>query len=321
MSPAHEGDISWTELRRIARSWAGDAAELAAVKPLHGGHINTTLELTMKDGQKAVLKICAHRVDHSFAHEAFQLELLRKVGLPVPEVFAWQVGSLDDPFSYLLMQHMPGVDLATAKKHCTAQQFDDLQAHLAELVLAMHEQTAPAYCRVHRTDGHNGSAPPAPPSSPRWAPFFADVYDRIVCDVEKSPLLPHKCRKHLRKIHQKLDRALPDCDCPRLVHWDLWSTNLLAAPDESGRWRISAVLDPNCKYAHPEAELAYLDLFHTATPTFFKAYQQKRKLPPEYHNVRKPIYQLYTLVDHVHLFGHEYVKPLMEAVDRVSAVV
>src|ERR1700684_4314226 len=89
MQPEHEGDISWTELRRIARSWAGDAAELTAVRPLLGGSINTVLLLTMKDGQTAVLKICAHRVNPAYAHEAFQLELLRTLGLPVPQVEAW----------------------------------------------------------------------------------------------------------------------------------------------------------------------------------------------------------------------------------------
>ena len=35
-------DISWQELRRITREWAGDAAELDEVKPLVGGAINTT---------------------------------------------------------------------------------------------------------------------------------------------------------------------------------------------------------------------------------------------------------------------------------------
>jgi hypothetical protein len=30
---------------------------------------------------------------------------------------------------------------------------------------------------------------------------------------------------------------------------------------------------------------------------------------------------MYSLVNHVHLFGREYVKPLTEAVDRVSALV
>ena len=52
-----------------------------------------------------------------------------------------------------------------------------------------------------------------------------------------------------------------------------------------------------------------------------KAYQADRKLPPEYHAVRKPVYQLYSLLDHVRVFGHEYAKPLCEQAAKVAALV
>jgi fructosamine-3-kinase len=80
------------------------------------------------------------------------------------------------------------------------------------------------------------------------------------------------------------------------------------------------VLDPNCKYAHAEAEIAYMDLFHTSTQAFTKAYQQARRLDDEYHQIRKPIYQLYSLIDHVNLFGHDYVKPMLAALDRAASL-
>ncbi|MGD0769402.1 MAG: fructosamine kinase family protein [Tepidisphaeraceae bacterium] len=40
-----------------------------------------------------------------------------------------------------------------------------------------------------------------------------------------------------------------------------------------------------------------------------------------YHRVRKLIYQLYFLLNHVLLFGGEYVKQAIPAVDRLEAVV
>jgi fructosamine-3-kinase len=311
MTPTHEMDISWTVLRRITKDWQGDKAELAEVTPLSGGCVNTTLCITTKDGQKAVLKICAHRVNMAYAHEAFQLECLRALGLPVPVVYLWKVGSLDDPYSYLLMEHMDGINLAQARHACTPEEFEHLQSHLADLVLAIHDQTSSAYGRV-RSDA---------PRVENWASFFREIYDAMLHDVSKSNLLTTRCRKHLQKIHEKLERVLINLDQPRLVHGDLWATNLLAKRNSDGHWHISAILDPNCKYADPEIELAYLELFHTAAPAFFKAYQRRRKLSPEYHHLRKPVYQLYSLVNHVHVFGQEYVKPLTEAVERVSAVV
>ncbi len=311
MTPAHEMDISWHVLRRIVKEWIGDSAELAEVRPLVGGCVNTTLGLTTKDGHKAVLKICAHRVNQAFAHEAFQLEVLRGIGLPVPQVYVWRIGTLDDPYSYILMEYLDGISLAEAKRACTAEEMDYLQAHLAEMVLSIHEQTGAGYGRV-RSDATRVDD---------WSEFFREIYDPILKDVEKSGLLAVKCRKHLHKIHEKLERVLRNVDQPRLVHGDLWATNLLVKRNGDGQWHVTGILDPNCKYAHAEMELAYLELFHTATPAFFKAYQRKHKLSPEYHQVRKPLYQLYSLVNHVHVFGQDYVPRLATAVDRVSAVV
>jgi fructosamine-3-kinase len=47
------------------------------------------------------------------------------------------------------------------------------------------------------------------------------------------------------------------------------------------------------------------------------AYQDHQKLSSDYHRIRKPVYQLYELMNHVQLFGSEYVKPLCETLDRV----
>ena len=306
-----EIDISWQALRRIVQEWAGTSAELTQIQPLHGGYINTTLALHTKDGGKSVIKVSPHRVDRSYEREAIQLTLLKSLGLPVPEVYRWKIGTLDDPVSYLLIEFIEGVDLHEAKRLCTPDQFNDLQTHLAEMVLSLHSNTSPTYLRMMEESRTFES----------WPRFYHHIYDTIWHDTEKSPLLPKGARKQIAKIHENLDRLIAHNDQPRLVHWDIWATNLLARPDPAGRWHISAFLDPACKYAHFEAEIAYMELFHTITPAFLKVYQQSRKLPPEYHLYRKPIYELYPLINHLHLFGQEYVKPLAAAVERASALV
>jgi fructosamine-3-kinase len=306
-----EVDISWQVLRRIVQDWAGTSAELAEVKPLVGGCINTTLALMLQDGQKAVLKISPHRVDKAYAHEAYQLQILREAGLPTPEVYQWKIGSLDDPFSYILLEYVEGTNLSDAKHQCTPEQFDALQANLAELISSLHDKTSGEYRRLQ--DGVVGG--------PSWSTFYREVYDPIWHECEKSPHLPKSCRKQIGKVHEKLDRLIAHGDCPRLVHWDIWGTNVLAKADSNGNWYITAILDPNCKYAHAEAEIAYMELFHTITPAFMKVYQQRHKLPSEYHRFRKPIYQLYPLINHLRLFGHDYAKPLAAAVEKTMAIV
>jgi len=311
MTP-HEIDISWQVLGQIIRQWAGDDAELAQVTPMTGGSINTTLKLATKNGQEAVLKITPHRVDRAHTDEAWQLALLREAGVPVPQVYIYKLGTLDDPFSYILMEFVDGMDLTAAKGCCTAEQFETIQSELAEIVLRMHARTATHYMRVS-----NGQ----PKQFERWHECYRDIFDPIWREVDKSNVLPVKCRKVVQKVHDRLDRLLAHGDCPRLVHWDIWATNLMVKQDSDGNWRISALLDPNCKYAHAEAELAYMELFHTVTPTFMKAYQKERKLPPEYHSIRKPVYQLYSLLNHLRLFGPEYMKPTLAAIERVSQMV
>jgi len=308
----HEVEVSWQALRQIVQDWTGSAAELEEVTPLVGGCVNTTLRLKTKSNEQAVLKITPHRIDRAYLDEAHQLALLREVGIPVPEVYACKTGSLDSPFSYLLMEFVEGSDLGVAKSACSPSEFDQIQAHLAELVLLMHDRRSPHYTRVTASQ---------PEPYEQWHGCYRDIYDSIWREVADSGFLPVKARKQISRVHDRLDRLLAHSDCPRLAHWDLWATNILTRRNAEGRWRVAALLDPNCKYAHAEAEIAYLELFHTITPTFLRTYQERYKLSPEYHRVRKPVYQLYSLLNHLRLFGPEYLKPVLAAIDRVAGLV
>ena len=306
-----EVDISWQSLRRIVQEWAGTTAELKEFVPLHGGQINTTLELHLSDGQRVVIKVSPHRVDKSYEREAYQLTMLRSFGIPVPDVYRWKIGSLDDPFSYILMEFVEGVDLGEAKKQCAPEEFDTLQAELAELVAAMHGNTNAKYMRV--MEGGD--------TYETWPAFYRSVYDSIWHEAEKDKHLPKACKKQIGKIHERLERFIAHGDQPRLVHWDIWNTNVLCSRNGDGRWHVKALLDPNCKFAHAEAEIAYMELFHTVTPAFMKAYQQHHRLPNEYHKFRKPIYQLYPMINHLNLFGESYLRPLTAAVERTNHLV
>lgn len=308
----HGDDISWRTLRCIVHDWIGTAAELAEVKPLHGGSINTTVALTTTGGDRAVLKIAQHRVDHSYVREAFQLNVLRGIGVPTPQVYSSKVGTLDEPYSYLLMEFIDGIDLAAAKNSCDASQFDHVQMHLADLMQTIHSQTHSHYTRL--TDGERQEFL-------CWPEFYRTMYDGIWQEADKLAFLPVKTRKRIARIHERLDRFIGHSDGPRLVHGDLWSSNVMARQDHFGKWWICAILDPNCKYGHSEAELAYMELFRTVTPAFLRAYQSTLRLTSDYHDIRKPIYQMYDLLNHLQLFGAEYLKPLMGVLEKTDRLV
>ena len=313
------GEVSWQTLRRIVHEWSGDHAEIEQVSSLDGGSISTTLMIVTKSGDRAVLKLSPHRVDHTYEREVHQLALLRKMGLPSPKVFGTHVGTLDRPDSYLLIEHMPGINLHDVRQQASPDDLDDLQRQLAEVVVAIHRCTGEHYGRIESglpvADGGqtNGHA--------TWPQFFRSLYDSIWHECEKHAGLPMKSRRLIGKIHDRLEKLITHDDRPRLTHGDLWWSNVLADRDTSGRWRITGILDPNCKYAHAESELAYLELFQTTTPAFIKTYQQTFKLGDEYHRVRKPVYQLYELINHVNLFGERYLKPMQATLDKVAPMV
>lgn len=302
-------DVSWPLLQRIVKDDLGESVELAGVSSLHGGSMSTTLLLRLKGRRSMVLKIAPHMVVHQYEQEAYQLNLLRDWGLPAPEVYACRVGTLDDPHSYLLMQHMPGKSLTDVKKELSADEFDHVTQHLAEIVLTLHARTSVSYKRVD-DGGEDGTRD--------YVKFFRGIYDPILNDILAMKLIPPALRKRIVSIHEKLPELLLHRDKPRLIHGDLWSSNLLVDPDRHGRWWISAVLDPNCRYSHAELELAYLELFRTVSPAFFRVYAQSHPLSEEYRLYRRDVYMIYPLLNHVRLFGPQYLKPLSAVAERVA---
>jgi len=292
------GEVSWQTLRRIVQRWSGDEAELAAVSSLDGGSISTALMIETET-------------------EAHQLRYLKTLGLPAPAVLDCHIGTLDSPDSYILLERMPGVSLAEARKKCSEECFDRLQEQLAEIVITLHRCTGQHYCKVE---------PRLPKAAERieavsWPAFYRSLYDEIWRECEKHAAIPTKARKLVGRIHEKLERLLDHSDQPRLTHGDLWASNVLAREGEAGKWNVSAVIDPNCRFAHAECELAYLDLFHTSTPAFNKVYNHTFRIDDGYYAYRKHVYQLYELVNHVNLFGDRYVKPMLAALEKVAAFV
>ena len=167
-----------------------------------------------------MLKISPYRVDRSYESESHNLDLLRSVGIPTPRVYQCVTGTLDDPNSYLLMEFMPGVDLNIARHQASAEQSEVIQRELAEMVLAIHQNTGPAYGRV---------IPNGISASETWPEFFRDVYGPTWQEMQKLTVLPIKTRKLLDKLHERLDPLIAHSDVPRLVHGDLWASNLLCA--------------------------------------------------------------------------------------------
>jgi fructosamine-3-kinase len=87
---------------------------------------------------------------------------------------------------------------------------------------------------------------------------------------------------------------------PSLLHGDLWSGN--AAATVTGE---AAVFDPAVYYGDRETDIAMTELFGGFTSAFYEAYRAERPLDPGYEQ-RKPLYDLYHVLNHLNLFGGGY---------------
>lgn len=87
---------------------------------------------------------------------------------------------------------------------------------------------------------------------------------------------------------------------PSLLHGDLWSGN--RAYLHSGE---PVIFDPAVYYGDREADLAMTELFGGFSTAFYAAYREAFPLDPGY-RVRKTLYNLYHVLNHLNLFGGGY---------------
>lgn len=100
---------------------------------------------------------------------------------------------------------------------------------------------------------------------------------------------------------------------PSLVHGDLWSGN--AAQDRCGR---PLIFDPACYWGDRETDLAMAELFGGFPESFHVAYRSAWPLDRGY-ETRKPLYNLYHILNHFNLFGGAYLGQAQRMIERLLA--
>jgi fructosamine-3-kinase len=134
--------------------------------------------------------------------------------------------------------------------------------------------------------------------NPSWGQFFVD------CRLAPQLRWAEQQGRHLRGVPQLLDRV-PDWleghqVKPALVHGDLWSGNAALLAGGGG-----ALFDPAVYWGDREVDVAMAQLFGGFPQAFFAGYESSWALEPGSHQ-RRPIYNLYHLLNHANLFGGAY---------------
>jgi fructosamine-3-kinase len=174
-----------------------------------------------------------------------------------------------------------------------------------------------ALARLHRgaqgsrygwaRDNFIGRTPQANGWDDDWCAFFRERRLR--------PQFERAARFGLRDADTLLDavsRLLRDhAPPPSLLHGDLWSGN--AAMLASGE---PAIFDPAVYYGDREADIAMTHLFGGFDASFYRGYEDEWPLP-EGHHVRRDLYNLYHIVNHLNLFGSSYRAQAQSTIARL----
>jgi fructosamine-3-kinase len=98
---------------------------------------------------------------------------------------------------------------------------------------------------------------------------------------------------------------------PSLLHGDLWAGNVgfLGSGEP-------VIFDPAVYYGDREADVAMTELFGGFGADFYAAYRQGWALDPGY-AVRRRLYNLYHLFNHLNLFGAGYLSDCRQTIDQL----
>lgn len=278
---------------RLGRRLSADHAQAVA-----GGCINAAWRL---HGEGGDVFLKTNRVDalSMFEAEAEGLDELRHAGaLRVPAVFG--VGS-SGSLAWLALEYVQ-----TGRPGPAAER--QLGAALARQHGCLGESFG------WRRDNTIGMTPQPNQRCDEWPEFFANRRLGFQLDLARDdgrpPALIDAGRRLQELVPRFFEQAHPE---PGLLHGDLWSGNWAA--DEQGE---PFVFDPAVYFGDPLADIAMTRLFGGFGREFYAAYEARRPMQPGA-NLRCELYNLYHVLNHLHLFGSGYQQRARDMIDRLLA--
>jgi len=242
--------------------------------------------------RRAFLKIGA--AAHPFDAEAAALaEIAATRTVRVPQVHG--CGCANDA-GYLLLEW---IDLRG----------DGDWAAAAEQLAALHAVTRPRY-GWPRANAIGASAQPNTPADD-WVEFYRERRLRPQLALARAGGLLRLAAFEERACRSS-DRLLADHAPPASVlHGDLWRGNIAFADDGA-----PVLFDPAAYWGDAETDLAMARLFGGFPAQFFRLYDAARPPAPAAER-RRPLYQLYHVLNHANLFGGGYVAQAATLIERL----
>lgn len=266
---------------------SGHKFVLRTAQNLSGGCIHRAL--VIGDGHtRYFLKLNRAELAASLACEMEGLTALRDAGARAPRPLAHGVTA---GHAYLAMEYVDLVPAATGNA-----------AELGRMLADLHESTGVRYGWPR--DNFIGATPQVNTQTSSWPTFWreARLAPQLALLAKKReepshPVLIGLGERVMEAVPSLLDGHTPQ---PSLLHGDLWSGN--AGFTSSGE---PIIFDPAVYYGDRETDLAMAELFGGFPRDFYEAYYELAPLDDNY-PLRRMLYNLYHVLNHVNLFGGAY---------------
>lgn len=262
-----------------------------------GGCINDAA--VIGDGARQFfLKTNSAALADMFVAEAEGLNELRhcKV-IRVPEPICW--GS-DGTSAYLVLEYiaMTGATAAT-------------DALLGKQLAALHAVTQSTF--GWSRDNTIGRSQQVNTPQSDWAEFWREQRLGVQANLAQAnhyTQVADRVESLMERLPQLLDGHSPVAS---LLHGDLWGGNFAA--DEHGQ---PVIYDPAVYFGDRETDVAMTELFGGFSSSFYQRYRAEYPLDAGY-PLRKTLYNLYHVLNHLNLFGGSYAHQAERMIDQLMS--
>ncbi|MDT8311546.1 MAG: fructosamine kinase family protein [Methylophaga sp.] len=264
----------------------GDNCQPYDSQSIGGGCINSAYRLETPAGQFFV-KVNRPELSDMFAAEALGLQEMAAIGaVKVPTVICHGRTGSD---SFLVLEY---IELSSLSSKAAGL--------LGEQLAYIHAVEQPYF--GWSVDNTIGSTPQPNDRHNDWVHFYQ--HQRLAHQYQLAAR--HGFAGNLQKNAERLIEQVPAffsdyLPQSSLLHGDLWGGN--AAADDQGQ---PVIFDPASYYGDAEADLAMTELFGNFGSDFYAAYSNIRPIDSGY-RVRKTLYNLYHILNHLNLFGRGYL--------------
>lgn len=299
-------EITAEHAQAILHEWLGEKMRVTALTPLIGGCCNTVVEISFEHPCSPVVVKAGHEPAEHLRREYATLDFFRKnTAFPLPRPYQVDISADAVPFSYLLMQRLPGMNLGDASRWMTPRDRLRIERQIAEAVSDLHTHTGPHFGSIHETSG-----------SAKWTDHFRADVQAEHDENSRLGLVSARSLERVAELLEYFDDIFDAPGKPRLVHGDIWATNIIVV-GQPGSASLSGFVDGGGSYRHAESELAYLEIWQTVGAGFFDIYHRTHP-PLEGYPDRRLIYWLDTLLLHVRCFKTQnYISAAEQIIERL----